>query len=182
MLPTNWKGTVLWSGTTALATWLASSTPAVAPHVTPAPGSGRPQASAQRAVVAHVQDLTAEADRLARRIQAQADYVEPARDPFRFKPAPAAPRPVAVIAAPAPAVTAAPPVIVPPPFALSGIAEERQGEAVVRTAVITGSGDLWLVKAGEKVEGKFDVTAVEADAVELIRADTGTAVRLTFRP
>ena len=184
MLPTNWKGTVVWSGTTALATWLASAAPVVAPRVATGPVSGHLEASTNRAVVTRVQDLSEEAARLSRRISGQDGYTEPSRDPFRFRPAavPAPARPAAVLAPPPAAASVAPPAVQPPPFVLSGIAEDRQGEAVIRTAVIAGSGDLWLVKAGEKIEGKFQVTAVDADAVELIRADTGTALRLMFRP
>lgn len=183
MLPGSWKGTLVWSGATALATWLASAPPVVAPgdgRLTP---PTRVDAAATQAVVLQMQELNEEAVRLARRLSEADAFAAPDRDPFRFKlapaPAPAAPPPVVP---PVATDVAAVPPPAPSPFALSGIAEERQGDAVIRTAVVTGLGELWLVKAGEKVEGKFEVTAVDADAVELIRADTGTAVRLTFRP
>lgn len=182
MFPATWKGTLVWSGTTALATWLASAPTVVAPGESRLAPPARFDAAATQAVVVQMQELNDEAERLGRRLAGVETFAEPERDPFRFvrASAPPAPAPVPVSVAPAAAVT--PPPVLPPPFALSGIAEDRQGDVVVRTAVVTGSGELWLVKAGEKVEGKFEVTAVDADAVELIRADTGTTVRLTFRP
>ncbi len=181
MFPGTWKGTLVWSGTTALATWLASAPAVVAPGESRLTPPARFDAAATQAVVVQMQELNDEAERLARRLSEVEEFSAPARDPFRFAraAAPALPAPAPAPAAP---TIAAPLPVPPPPFALSGIAEDRQGEVVVRTAVITGSGDLWLVRAGEKVEGKFEVTAVDADAVELIRADTGTTVRLTFTP
>ncbi|MGE0392188.1 MAG: hypothetical protein AB7I25_00630 [Vicinamibacterales bacterium] len=182
MLPGTWKGTLVWSGATAMATWLASAPAVVAPGDDRLAPQARFDAADTQAVVVQMQELSSEAERLARRLSGEDAFAAPERDPFRFKAAPA-PRASVPAAPPAAAeVAPAPPPVQPPPFALSGIAEDRQGDAIVRTAVVTGGGDLWLVKAGEKVEGKFEVTAVDADAVELIRADTGTAVRLTFRP
>lgn len=181
MFPGSWKGTLVWSGTTALATWLVSSPPVVAPEAGRVAAPTRAEAAATQSVVSQMQELNEEAERLARRLVETDEFSAPDRDPFRFRPAPA---PVAVAPPPAPVAAAAvtPAPVQPPPFTLSGIAEDRQGDVVVRTAVVTGSGDLWLVKAGEKIEGQFSVTAVDADAVELIRADTGTTLRLTLRP
>ncbi len=182
MVPMNWKATVVWSGATALATWMASSPAVVAPGESAGPaqrGSG-----AAAAIGAPVVDLTAEADRLARRLGDHQAYAAPARDPFRFEGAApevavAAASPVDSAVVPEPVV---PPVAEPPPYTLVGMAEDRVGEELVRTAVISGTGDLWLVRAGETVDGRFSVTAVEAGAVELVRADTGATVRLAFRP
>lgn len=185
MLPVNWKGTIVWSGATALATWMASAPPVGAPGGpvrTPAPAARVSPAAVT--APAEVPDLTDEAERLARRLEAQQAYSEPSRDLFQFKAAaPARPRAaVAAVAAvvPAPVVPASVPAA--PVFVLVGIAEETSAGVPVRTAVISGAGEVWLVKAGEKVDGRFEVRAVDADAVELIRADTGTALRLSFRP
>lgn len=183
MLPLNWKGTAVWSGVTALATWLASG-PAVAPGaVAGAPvRPARPALTDGAASVQPLVDLTGEAERLARRLDEAQVYRAPARDPFQFKVAAEPARPVAAVAAPVAPASLTPAPVAPPTFMLVGVAEDRQGDGVIRTAVVSGGGELWLVKAGESVDGKFTVTAVDADAVELIRADTGTAVRLTFRP
>lgn len=183
VLPTSVKGTALVSGATVLATWLAS-TPMPSSLMTPSTANAPVQApSAARHVdPAAVDDLGPEAERLARRVAEVASFSAPARDLFRFRPAPPASTPVS--AAP-PVVDVAPvaaPAPAPPPFVLTGIAEDRQGDVIVRTAIVSGPGDLWLVKAGDTVDGRFQVTAVDADAVEIIRADTGTPVRLSFRP
>jgi len=181
MFPGSWKSTAIWSGTTALATWLASTTPVGTPADTGSVSRTRLDAAATQAVVVQMQELNEEAERLARRLSDVEAYRAPARDPFRFKPLPAPPVATSV-AASVPAAAEAPLSAPPPPFTLSGIAEDRLGDVIVRTAIVAGSGELWLVKAGETVDGKFEVTAVDADAVELIRADTGTAIRLSFRP
>jgi hypothetical protein len=182
MLPGTWKGTLVWSGTTALATWLASAPTVVAPGDDRLVPPVRYDAAATQAVVAQMQELNDEAERLARRLSEAEVFAVPERDPFRFRAAAARPTPAPVPMPAPPAVTEEPQPVAPPPFTLSGIAEDSQGDVVVRTAVVAGGGELWLVRAGEKVEGKFEVTAVEADAVELIRADTGSSVRLSFRP
>ena len=183
MLPVNWKGTVAWSGATALATWMAAAPPVAAPgqvvpavRIAPAPAVGAvPELAA-------APDLADEAERLARRLEAQQAYSEPARDPFRFKVVDAAPKLRSASAPVAAAPVTPPPAVAAPPYVLVGIAEEKSGDATVRTAVVGGAGEVWLLKAGERVEGKFEVRAVDADAVELIRVDTGTALRLSFRP
>ncbi len=170
------------SGATVLATWLASAPMPSSPMTqSTANAPVRAQATRQEAAPAQVVDLGPEAERLARRVEAVASFAAPARDLFRFRAA----VPVAKVEVPvAPAVSVTPTAIAPPappPFVLTGIAEDRQGDVLVRTAIVSGPGDLWLVKAGDVVDGRFQVTAVEADAVEIVRADTGAAVRLSFK-
>jgi hypothetical protein len=65
---------------------------------------------------------------------------------------------------------------------LAGIGEDRSADGtVVRTAVISGPGGLFLVKAGAQLLGRFQVTAIGADAVELLDATDGTSFRLALR-
>ena len=183
VLPMSVKGTAMVSGATVLATWLASA-PMPSTPVTQSTANApvHAQAVRQDAAPAQIVDLGPEAERLARRVEEIASFAAPARDLFRFRAAP----PTAKVEAPvAPAVSAAPIAVAPPappPFVLTGIAEDWQGDVLVRTAIVSGPGELWLVKAGDLVDGRFQVTAVEADAVEIVRADTGAAVRLSFRP
>ena len=180
------KGTALISGATVLATWLASApVPETAAPQTAVPQStanapARAQARSHTVAPPQVEDLGPEAERLARRVEAIASFAAPARDLFRFRPAPGSAKvevPVAPEVSLAPIAVVAP---APPPFVLTGIAEDQQGNVLVRTGIVSGPGDLWLVKAGDTIDGHFQVVAVEADAVEIIRADTGAAVRLSF--
>lgn len=182
------KGTALLSGATVLATWLASTpmpqstAPQTAAPQSTANAPVRTQAASRTVAPPQVEDLGPEAERLARRVEEMASFAAPARDLFRFRPPPATTKvevPVTPALSLAPITVAAP---APPPFVLTGIAEDQQGDVLVRTAIVSGPGDLWLVKAGDTVDGHFQVVAVDADAVDIIRTDTGAAVRLSFRP
>jgi hypothetical protein len=172
------KGTALLSGATVLATWLVSAPVPPSAVTTPV----RALAARRQEAPLPVEDLGPEAERLARRVADMAAFGAPTRDLFRFRAAPLAARvkvPVAPEVSLAPIAAVAP---VPPPFVLTGIAEDQQGDVMVRTAIVSGPGNLWLVKAGDTLDGRFQVVAVEADAVDIIRADTGAAIRLSFRP
>ena len=65
---------------------------------------------------------------------------------------------------------------------LSGIAEEKVGEEIVRTAIISSPDDVFLVKLGDSIGGQYKVAAIGADAVELVRLDTAATVRLALKP
>ncbi len=56
----------------------------------------------------------------------------------------------------------------PPQFRLIGMAEQVEGEGVVRTAVISGVGNVHLVRVGDRIGERYSVTAIGADAVELL--------------
>lgn len=70
----------------------------------------------------------------------------------------------------------------PPPVTLSGIAEEPSADersaAPVRTAVLSGYGEVFLAKVGETIASRYEVTAIGADAVELKDLLTGRTIRL----
>jgi hypothetical protein len=101
------------------------------------------------------------------------------RNPFKFdgeRPpsAPArTPKPP-----PAPAVPATPPE---PELRLIGVAENQAGDAIERTAIISGLGQLFLVKPGESVTSRYTVVAIGADAVELRDTGTGQPRRIGLR-
>jgi hypothetical protein len=102
------------------------------------------------------------------------------RNLFRLREQPLVPAP-----APARALaTAAPdgpvdPTPAPPPLTLAGIGESQQGDRAVRTAVISGAGELWLAAEGTVVAGRFRVDRIDNDAVVLV--DTASGQRQTLR-
>lgn len=107
----------------------------------------------------------------------------PERNPFEFAPA----APVRLAggaargAAPAPAQVMPPTVPPPPQLTLSGVAETRQGDQVVRTAIISGMGQLFFAKPGDRLANTFMVSIVGPDIVELREVVTGRVIRLTLR-
>jgi len=123
-----------------------------------------------------------EASTRLRKVQREsAAPLEGGRNPFTFArpPAPAAaapaPPPADAIAPPAPS---APP---PPVFTLSGIADKAGDDGkTVRTAILSGLGQLFFAKAGDTVD-RYTITAIGADAVELRDATTGETVRLALQ-
>jgi hypothetical protein len=138
----------------------------------------------------------ARAEHLAQNIQSQsarlrahlASAPEPApsgRNPFSFQSRTvSAPRHDRVRAATLGSVLSMP-VPDPPPIALSGIAEDApaagNSATPVRTAVLSGYGDVFLVKVGDIVASRYRVTAVGADAVEIADLITGRTIRLGLR-
>jgi hypothetical protein len=93
-------------------------------------------------------------------------------------PAPSAPPPLP----PRPALTEAP-ALRPPAVVmrLSGIAEDVTPDGVVRTAIISGFGQLFIVKEGERVTDRYRIVKISAEAVELSDLTEGAVVRLALR-
>jgi hypothetical protein len=107
------------------------------------------------------------------------------RNPFSFGAAPRAMRAGdSVVRA---AVTPDPGVIFPaaaplPVFTLMGIAEEASPSGPRRTAIIGGEGDaIYMVAEGQAVGGRYKVTKIGADAVELEDLQTHGYRRLALR-
>jgi hypothetical protein len=87
--------------------------------------------------------------------------------------------PAHAIVAAAIATPSAPPE---PVLALAGIAEQRAGTGVMRTAVIVGPGDeLFMLREGQSLLGRYSVTAIGPDVVELRDSVTGLPRRLALR-
>lgn len=99
------------------------------------------------------------------------------RNPFRFA-GEGTPSARARTSAPVPAVPATPPE---PELRLIGVAENQTGDAIERTAIISGVGQLFLVKPGESVTSRYTVGAIGADAVELRDTGTGQPRRIGLR-
>lgn len=160
----------LWFGGGGIVAWLA-----VSPNTGVAPSS--PASTLQRPSAPNAfEELSAQSTRLRER-RSGATPNEATRNPFRYRLTKPAPRPEPqrghqLPAHMEPALPIAPP---PPPLTLSGVALKGG----TRTAIITGSGQLYLVGEGDTVAGRYAVVTVDAEAVLLRDAD-GTEQRLVL--
>jgi hypothetical protein len=50
---------------------------------------------------------------------------------------------------------------------LLGIAEQTENGQRVRIAMVNGGGELWLVREGDVVSGRYRVGRIAADAVQV---------------
>ena len=173
-----WKSYALMSGAGVLSMWFAAGQPSTMPGgVTPA----QPREAAGAA--AAVSDIEEQANRLQARLQREAYYREPGRNLFRFgsKPAPPRSTPPPVVEIPPSPVVEQPPAPPPLPMRLAGVATDQNGAETTRTAVLSTFSGVVLARPGDEVLGRFRVTAVEEDAVELVTIADGTPVRLTLK-
>lgn len=126
-------------------------------------------------------ELSNEIARLHDRLRPTSAPRQPARNLFQFTSA--KPRP-AVPVTTTPALTEASLAAVPvalPPLKLSGIAEDPGADGPIRTAIISGQGQLFLVKEGEMVTTRYRVVKISADGVELLEVGTNTPLRLVMK-
>jgi len=144
--------------------------------------------------VPQVVDDSAPAQSLALSVQSQARRLkerlataplpqEPVRNPFAFQPAPEM-RVAPPSRGPLPVPTTAPVEMIVPdvPLLLVGLAEHRNGEVLVQSAVITSNGDdLIMAEVGTVVVGRYTVTSIGTDAVEMKDASTGRVRRLVLQ-
>lgn len=167
-----------------LATWLVAA--AQQPRQA-APPPDDTQAAAEASTVDRAElmarEIQSQAARLRGRLAVAPQPRDDGRNPFAFvdRPRPSSAR---LARAPSAPLEADPPVISipePPPFTLSGIAEDGAADAPIRTAVLAGFGDVFLVKAGDTVASRYRVVAVSADAVELEDLSDGRTIRLGLR-
>ncbi len=191
-----WKtSAIAWSGMTVLASWLASGPAAPTPGSGPSTAGTKPTAQATGqatdAPAARTRapkvdlgvEVAAQAARLHAGLQPRPAFDAPTRNPFRFREAVARTRAPQAPAVPTPDVdsmaasTGAPTAS----LTLAGIAEETEGQAAGRTAVISAPGDVVLAKEGDVVAG-YRVMRIGGDHVELKREADGAALRLALRP
>ena len=124
-----------------------------------------------------------QARRLKERLAVAPLPQEPTRNPFAFGPAPeirVAPAPRTAVPVP----TTAPVQMVVPdvPLLLVALAEHRTADALVRSAVISSTGeDLIMAEVGSVIVGRYTVTAIGSDAVEMKDAATGGIRRLVLQ-
>jgi len=167
----DWKSTAVISGAGILATWFFSMPPTSAPARAVAPVARVPQVSTSQI------DIEKEAARLQMHRVEEPRYTEPSRNPFRFN-APREPPRATVGVAPAP-----PPVILPPPpprITLDGVAADTMDAQSQRTAILHIDAGVVLAKEGDEVVG-YRVQKIAADAVELVKIDDGSVLRLGLR-
>ena len=160
----------------AVAAWLASAASAVRHDVAPPPSAVDVKPDARVAA------LDAEVARLQARLQPDITPLAPGRNLFAFRaPAPAASaaRAASRSALARSASVARPPR--PPSFTLDGLAENPGAFGPVRTAIISGAGQLFLAKVGDAVTLRYRVAKIGSDAVELTDLSTGATVRLALK-
>jgi hypothetical protein len=178
------RKTIIFVSGVALAAWISA---AMTPGRPPATSiSIRPSPIDTKGAV-----LAGEIARLRERLRPDATPREAARNPFVFRSsqrAAPAPRVGATvdrnISAAAPGVD----IVEPPPLrlTLAGIAEDPgpAGGVPVRTAIIAGNGQLFLVKEGDTVTDRdieYRVGNISADSAELIDLRDNTTRRLALR-
>jgi hypothetical protein len=163
----------------ALLAWLAGAAtsnrgPLTIPAIEPAPIDLRGA------------ELAAEVARLHEHLRPVASPHEPGRNLFAFHRAAARLVPAPAPAAPAPPLTATlsearPAAIAQPALKLSGVAEDPGPEGPVRTAFISGEGQLFMVHEGDRIATRYRVNRIAADVVELVDLGDGTVRRLAMK-
>jgi len=123
--------------------------------------------------------LEREIERLHGRGRPAAAPRKPLRNLFAFVRRPAARAAVAPPALTEPAASGARPQAAG--LKLSGIAEDATPSGIVRTAIISSDGQLYLVKEGENVTRRFRVARISSDVVELSDLSDGTVLRLALK-
>jgi len=167
---------VVWLGVSvlAVASWLASaSTSGVRSRVVP-PAPHMPDRLDRSSAA-----LQSEMTRLHDRIGPTAAPMK-SRDLFHFN--------VRTIRRPEKAATVSPEAAVSAPMLaaprpvlkLIGIAEDDSENGSVHTAIVSGLGDLFLVKTGETIAGQYHVDQVSADAVQITDTSTSAATTLVL--
>lgn len=162
-------------GGAALGAWLAGA--ATSNHQIPS----TPIASAPP-IDLRGEALAREIARLQERLRPTSGPRQPGRNLFAFRGRAAQPRAsLAVAAPPMMAVPLPLPVASQPVLKLAGIAEDEGPEGPIRTAIISGEGQLYLVKEGDEVTPRYRVGKISADVVELVDTGDSTIKRLALR-
>jgi multidrug efflux pump subunit AcrA (membrane-fusion protein) len=159
----------------ALAAWLAA---AATSGVRDAPAASIVQ---HPPIEARGAALATEIARLHERLRPVSSPRQSGRNLFQFTAPKPHIAPPALSAAHA-AVSEASPAVVAPSFKLSGVAEDPGVDGPVRTAIIAGEGQLFLVKEGQMVTKRYRVSRISSDVVELVDVDTNVPLRLAMRP
>jgi hypothetical protein len=125
-------------------------------------------------------ELAVEVKRLHERLR-PSDTPVHSRDLFRYAAKGSPSAAVVTAAPPAPAVReqAFAPLVAP--LKLDGIAEDKGDQGPVRTAIISGFGDIFLAKEGDSVTSRYRVAKISPDAVELTDLSNNTPLRLALR-
>lgn len=160
----------------AVVVWIATAATSMPSQAVPMPP---PDASAV-AVDASGAALASEVSRLHERLHPTATPLH-SRDLFQYAPRRAAAgRRAATAEAVAAPLNGAPAAAAAPPLKLIGIAEDGAADAVIRTAIVSGMGDVFLVKEGESLASRYRVGAISAAEVELVDTTDESVLRLTL--
>ena len=161
------RAAVMVVGIILVAVWAAA---AAGGRAAQPPGPPDPRAAQDHAVVRAQSALVEATDRLRRYTGPSTDDAVVRRVPFRFGGGASSPR-----RAPAAAGRQMPEGAPPPPAAgppapeivLQGMAESREGEATVRTAILSVNGEMVFATLGATVDGRFTVVGITGDSVDL---------------
>jgi hypothetical protein len=158
----------------ALAAWLSAA----------ATSGPRPSATTQEfkapAIDSRGAELSAEIDRLHERLRPSATPRQPGRNLFEFSAPP--PRALAPAAGAKAALTESIAAPARPSLKLSGLAEDPAPDgAVVRTAIISADGQLFLAKEGDLVTPRYRIAAISAGVVELVDLLDHSTLRLVLK-
>ncbi|MEO8078370.1 MAG: hypothetical protein ABI818_18730 [Acidobacteriota bacterium] len=158
-----------------LAAWLTSAAAVTQqPRVGPAPRP-TPESVQLDALASEVQS---QATRLRQRLASAPAPQVPIRNPFVFSSRRAEVRPAAARPLAAPPMETALPAPIEPDLVLLGVAEQDG----IRTAMMAAGDELLMVTAGQPVGGRYSVSAVGPDDVELKELVTGVTRRLALKP
>jgi hypothetical protein len=171
----NWQRTLFVGvGGGAIAVWLAAAATS-----SPTPDRAR-YAETSAPMEARGAELAAEVARLRERLRPTATPLQ-RRDLFNYRRGnPAASTSPESAAHSAAVDLAATLVAVLPQFTLVGLAEDAGADGPVRTAIISGDGELFVVKEGDAVTSRYRVAKISADVVELTHSGAGTPLRLAL--
>jgi hypothetical protein len=149
----------------AAGAWLVIATGLVLAPPARTPAESVPVASPLDPVIRSVQSQSA---RLQAYLASVPDLAPPARDPFAFS------RPASLASGKRPGSSGAPAALPAAAAAvarlaltLAGIAEDGPADAPVRTAVISGLGQVFLVKEGESFGGRFEIVRLGPESALL---------------
>ena len=174
------RATLYVAGGTLLVAWFSSAASmSLARNPRRAPQVVTDTAPAQTLAIS----VQTQANRLKERLAAAPLPQQPIRNPFAFRPAPEL-RVAPVSRAPVPVPTTAPTEMVIPdvPLLLVGLAEHRNGDGLVRSAAISSNGeDLIMADVGSVIVGRYTVTSIGSDAVEMKDGSTGRIRRLVLQ-
>jgi hypothetical protein len=171
---------IIFVGGAALAAWLSAAIAPSRPSITPVAITPGP-------IDASGAELASEIARLRERLRPAPAPHNATRNPFLFK---SPRRGGAASVNPSPAATEITATIAGGQnrsrLTLAGIAEDSaaNGSALVRTAIISGGGQLFLAKETDTVSDggeSFTVTTISADSVELTSLRDGTTRRLNLQ-
>jgi hypothetical protein len=126
-------------------------------------------------------ELASEIRRLHQRLHPDATPREPGRNLFAFSaPTHRTPRLTEASAAASTEVVPAAPAA--PQLRLSGLAEDRgEDGSIVRTAIISSEGQLFLAKEGDAVTARYRIARISADVVELVDLLDNSTLRLVLK-